>query len=209
MGWSPRRLPTPCYHFTALPEFSQLVCKTQKWSHSQSPPLVKVQGEKRNTNPAIVPSLYPQPIIVLLSIVIIFSQPLSFSAPQTLGSGGSWGWKQNYPDPEAQGALTALRNSTLEGRTVADTACYTGRYLWNAVFYLEKIYKPGAKGSRSSKSLKQELVGLVFVVLAWLSRRTHIPRAPKTQCFLSGGRDLYIFLPSFSESTPHSRVPLR
>lgn len=48
------------------------------------------------------------------------------------------------------------------------------------MFYLEKIYKPGAKGSRSSKSLKQELVGLVFVVLVWFSRRTHIPRAPKT-----------------------------
>lgn len=63
---------------------------------------------------------------------------------------------------------------------MADTACYTGRYLWNAVFYLEKIYKPRAKGSRSSKSLKQELVGLVFVVLVWFSRRAHIPRAPKT-----------------------------
>lgn len=50
MGWSPRLLPSPCYHFTALPEFQQSVCKTQKGSPSPSPPLVKVQ-EKGSTNP--------------------------------------------------------------------------------------------------------------------------------------------------------------
>lgn len=47
----PRLLPTPCYHFTALSEFLQLVCNSQKWIHSQSLPLVKVQ-EKRQHEPS-------------------------------------------------------------------------------------------------------------------------------------------------------------